>query len=182
MTTAEMSHGKRRPRPLRVGRVKPTSASAALAAPFKDPATGRFTAGNPGGRLRQLAALGKLEAESLLRLSPDSVAPWLRPHLSGAQSFVQQLVDNLPARTAELVALAGDEGKARLMAAAALTEGSRDGVDPKAAREWRDEARHWMREARQVVLTRKAIERETPTGAGPADGGTAAPWFEGSGG
>ncbi|HEY0464996.1 MAG TPA: hypothetical protein VGC79_12335 [Polyangiaceae bacterium] len=52
-----------------------TLAAAELAAPFRDPKTGHFTAGNPGGRLRQVAALDKLEAQSLLRLSADVVAP-----------------------------------------------------------------------------------------------------------
>ena len=111
--TTEVSHGKRRPRALRVGRVKPTSPAAALAAPFQDPVTKQFLPGNPGGKLKQAAALANVEAESLLRLPVDSVAPWLRGHLARAQGHVQKLVESLPAQTEELVGLCGDEAKAR---------------------------------------------------------------------
>lgn len=158
---AEVSHGKLRVRPLRADRM-PKSAAAEAAAPYRDPRTGRFTAGNPGGRLRQLGALARVEAESLLRLLPADVAPWLRGHLADAQAHVQRLIDALPNPTDELVALCGDEAKARMLAAAALTEGSREGCDPATARAWREEARSWMREVRQVVLTRMAVARETP--------------------
>jgi hypothetical protein len=157
--TVERSKGKPRPRPVRTDR-KPRTKAAELAAPFKDPRTGQFTAGNPGGRLRQVAALGKQEAESLLKLAPEAVAPFLRPHLAAAQDHAQELVDGLPAATAELVALAGDEAKARLMTSACLTEGARAECTPPEARAWREEARSWMREVRQVVLTRKAVARE----------------------
>lgn len=163
------SHGKVRPRTPRADRYRPTTPAAELAAPYRDPTTGRFGAGNPGGRLRQAAALGKLEAESLLRLPVTAVAPWLRPHLADAQAFVQGLVDALPAKTGELVALCGDEAKARLFASAALSEGSREGIDPETAAAWRKEAREWMREARQTVLTRKAIARDTPPEATDRD-------------
>ncbi len=159
--TTDKSHGKVRPRALRLDRYKPTTAAAEAAAPFRNPANGRFGAGNPGGRLRQIAALGKLEAESLLRLKPDAVAPWLRAHLADAQRYVQGLVDALPAKTSELLALCGDEAKARLLANAALSEGSREGVDAETSTAWRKESREWMREARQTVLTRKAIARDT---------------------
>lgn len=160
--TTDKSHGKVRPRALRLDRYRPNTPATEAAAPYRDPSNGRFGAGNPGGRLRQMAALGKLEAESLLRLKPDAVAPWLRGHLGDAQRYVQGLVDGLPAKTSELLALCGDEAKARLLGNAALTEGSRDGVDAETAAAWRKEAREWMREARQTVLTRKAIARDTP--------------------
>lgn len=158
--TVETSQGKPRPRPTRPDRA-PSGALADLAGPVRDPQTGRWTPGNPGARLRMIAALGRAEAESLLRLDPASVAPWLRPHLADAQAHAQALVDALPVHSAELVALCGDEAKARLMAAAALTEGAREGTDSKEAAAWREEARGWMREARQVVLTRNAIARQT---------------------
>lgn len=169
--TVETSQGKPRPRPFRKDRAPRTSA-AALAAPFRDHATGRFTAGNPGGRLRAVAALGRLEAESLLRLAADSVAPFLRPHLSQAQRYAQELVDALPGHTADLVALCGDEAKARLMASACMTEGARQECTPPEARAWREEARAWMREVRQVVLTRKALSRDIDP---PAD--EVPPWI-----
>lgn len=161
MTTIERSHGKPRPRTPRADRI-PRSAAAVLAAPHRDPATGRWKSGNPGARLRQVAALGRAEAESLLRLPVDDVAPWLRPHLQDAQRHAQQLVDSLQVASAELVALAGDEAKARLLAAACFTEGARVGCDPETAAAWRKEAREWLREARQSALTRKGLARDTP--------------------
>jgi hypothetical protein len=162
--TTGTSHGKVRPRTPRPDRYNPTTPAAEAAAPFRDPSNGRFGAGNPGGRLRQIAALGKLEAESLLRLKPDAVAPFLRGHLADAQRYVQGLVDTLPAQTSELLALCGDEAKARLLGNAALSEGSREGVDAETAAAWRKEAREWMREARQTVLTRKAVAKDTTAG------------------
>lgn len=171
----ETSHGKRRPRPLRAGR-PPSPAVSALAAPFRDPVTGYFTGGNPGGKLKQLAALARVTAESLLRLEPAHVAPWLRPHLSEAQAHCQRLVDALPAKTDELLSLCGDEARAGMFSVACLSEGAREGCTPDEAREWRKEGREWMREARQVVLTRKALARDIQ----PADGGEAGlPWFQG---
>jgi len=164
--TTDTSHGKRRPRALRLDRHKPNPDVAALAAPFKDPTTGQFTAGNPGGRLRQLAALARVTAESLLRLEPAQVAPWLRTHLIEAQAHCQRLVDALPAKTDELLSLCGDEARAGMFAVACLTEGARDGIDAETARAWREEGRAWMREARQTVLTRKAIARDTPADTG----------------
>ena len=156
----ETSHGKKRPRPLRRDRM-PSTAAAELAAPYRDPSTGRFGAGNPGGRLRQVAALAKVEAASLLRLPAEHVAPFLRPHLGDAQRHVQALVDALPVPTDELIALCGDEARARLMAAACAAEGARETCTPDEARAWRQEAREWSREVRQTLLTRKAIERDT---------------------
>lgn len=161
MTMIENSHGKARPRTPRTDRL-PRTAAAALAAPYRDPRTGRFGPGNPGARLRQVAALGRAEAESLLRLPADSVAPWLRPHLPDAQRHAQQLIDGLAVATPELVALCGDEAKARLLAAACLTEGARLDCDAETAAAWREESRAWMREARQSVLTRRGIAKETP--------------------
>lgn len=158
---AETSQSKLRPRGLRKDRL-PKSPAAEAAAPFKDPQNGRFTAGNPGGRLRQLAALARVTAGSLLKLESPEVAPWLRPHLLDAQRHVQALIDALPAATDELVALCADEARARLMISACTTEGAREQCDAKTAREWREEARLWMREARQIVLTRKAIAKDTP--------------------
>ncbi|HEU4544637.1 MAG TPA: hypothetical protein VFR23_26155 [Jiangellaceae bacterium] len=178
MTTfVETQKGKLRPRAIRPDR-PPSPAVSALAAPFKDPATGRFMAGNPGGRLRQLRALARVTAESLLRLEPDHVAPWLRPHLSEAQAHCQRLVDALPAKTDELLSLCGDEARAGMFSVACLSQGASDDCSPAEARAWRDEGRAWMREARQVVLTRKAIARDVPVD----DGGEAAlPWFQGKG-
>lgn len=166
LQTVETSHGRLYPRTPRKDRLPKTPAAEA-AAPHKDPATGRWLPGNPGSRLRQLAAIGRQEAESLLRLPVETVAPWLRAHLERAQRHAQELVDALPAHTAELVALCGDEAKARLMAAAALTEGAREDCPPPVAREWREEARAWMREVRQIVLTRKGLMRDVE----PADTG-----------
>jgi len=161
--TLETSHGKVRPRPARVDRL-PRSPAAELAAPYRDPRTGRFGAGNPGGRLRQVAALGRAEAESLLRLPLESVAPWLRAHLQAAQQHAQALVDALPVASAELVALCGDEAKARLLANAALTEGARSGCSVDDARAWREEARAWLREARQSAITRKGLAKDSEHG------------------
>lgn len=163
MTSAaiEVQQGKPRVRGPRQDRL-PTQALAALAAPVRDPVTGRWLAGNPGGRLRQAKALGRIEAESLLHLHPDAVAPWLRPHLVVAQEYVQRLVDRLgPAcDDDELVALAGDVGKARLMAGACMTEGAKTECSPGEASAWREEARAWMREVRQSVLLFRAAKRE----------------------
>jgi len=172
----EISHGKPRPRGLRHDRAPKTPAAVA-AAPYRDPKTGHFGSGNPGGRLRQLAALGRAEAESLLRLPVESVAPWLRSHLADAQEHAQRLVDALPIVTDELVALCGDEAKARLMAGAALTEGARESCSSELAFEWRNEARAWMREARQVVLCRRAVIRDTSPAEGPKAGAPVSRWL-----
>jgi hypothetical protein len=163
----ERQQGKVRVRPARADRT-PRTAAAALAAPYRDPQTGRWGPGNPGARLRQAAALGKAEAESLLRLPLESVAPWLRSHLQAAQAHAQQLVDALPVKSAELVALAGDEAKARLLANACMTEGSRVDCNAETSAAWREEARAWLREARQCALTRKGLARDIPTP--PRDG------------
>lgn len=167
--STEFSKGKRRVRPLRAGR-PPSPAVAALAAPHRDPRTGQWRSGNPGGRLRQLKALEVTEAESLLALPIDQVAPWLRPHLGEAQEHVQELVDALgTSPPAELVALCADEARARLFARACATEGARLGCSPAEARAWREEARAWLRESRQIVLTRKAVERERADGGSDED-------------
>lgn len=168
----EVSHGKPRVRAERADR--PRASLPELAAPVRDPHTGRFTSGNPGGRLRQLAALGKAEAASLLRLPVDAVAPWLRSSLSEAQQLVQELIDALPAQKADLVALCADEARARMMASAALSEGAREDCPPDVARAWREEARAWMRESRQVALTRKALARDVQPTATDDD----APWLQ----
>lgn len=157
----DTSQGKVRPRAVRLDRL-PKTAAAELAAPFRDPRTGHFTAGNPGGRLRQVAALGKLEAESIFALSVDDVAPWLRGDLAKAQRHVQGLIDALPAQTDELVALCALEARCLLLANACVTQGARADVTPVEAREFREEARTWMRELRQFALTRKAIAQATP--------------------
>ncbi len=170
----ETSHGKRRPRGIRPDRHRPSPTVAALAAPFQDPITKRFTAGNPGGKLKRLKALEVATAESLLRLDADKVAPWLRPHLDDAQEHAQGLISGLRVASDELVALCADEARARLFASACSTEGARLDCPAEDAREWRKEAREWIREARQVALTRKALERETQPEADPSDGFAAA--------
>jgi len=155
----EVSHGVPRPRPARLDK-PPTTDLAALAGPVRDPENGQFVPGNPGGRLRQFKALAKAESESLLRLRPDEVIPWLRGHLQDAQEHAQRLMDALPTLDEELVGLCADEARARLMARAAMAEGCRDGTPLETAREWRKESREWSREARQVFLTRKAALRD----------------------
>lgn len=157
----EQQQGKLRPRPARADRL-PRTPAAVAAAPHRDPKTGRWTPGNPGARLRQVVALGREVAGSLLRLEPDAVAPWLRPHLVAAQEHAQRLVDALPVKADELVALCGDEAKARLLGSAALAEGCRAGIDAETARAWREEARAWLKEARQCALTRKGLGRDLP--------------------
>jgi hypothetical protein len=172
--TIEVSHGKPRPRPARLDR-PPTTDLAGLAGPVRNPEDGRFVAGNPGGRLRQFRALARAESESLLRLTTDQVAPWLRGHLADAQDHAQRLIDALPVQDEELLGLCADEARARLMSRAALAEGCRDGADPEIAREWRKESREWSREARQIFLTRKAALRDVdPDDRSPH----AVPWLE----
>ena len=172
---AETSKGRRRPRlPIRPGR-PPSPASAVGAAPVNDPVTGHFLPQNPGARLRQIAAIGRATAESLLRLPVDSVAPWLRPHLSAAQDHAQRLVDALPAQTEELIGLVGDLARCRLLAAACVTEGAREECTPDEGREWRDESRQWMKEARAIgdatghlapKRTLRLVQRHTPNRLG----------------
>jgi len=157
----EMSHGRRRPRAsIRRDRM-PKSPAAELAAPYRDPSNGRFGAGNPGGRLRQVAALARVTAESLLRLESADVAPWLRGALLDGQKHVQGLIDALPVATEELTAIAADLARARLLAAACLSQGCREDTDPDAASKWRDESMKWTREARSLALTLRALSRDT---------------------
>jgi hypothetical protein len=169
----EVQQGKPRVRiPNRKDRL-PKTPAAELAAPYRDPRNGRFGAGNPGGRLRQVAALARVTAESLLRLETAQVAPFLRGHLGDAQRHAQALVDVLPATTDELVALCADEARARLMANACVTEGSKAECTADEARAWREEARAWLREVRQIVMTRRAVAKETPAKPKAED----SPWF-----
>jgi hypothetical protein len=157
----EQSHGRHRVRSAIRRDRPPKNPTAVAAAPVNDPVTGRFVPENPGGRLRQLAAIAKATSESLLRLPVDSVASWLRPHLKAAQDHAQRLCDALPAPTEELIGLVGDLARARLMATAAVTEGAREECDPATAAEWRSEARAWMKEARALTLTLRAIAKDT---------------------
>lgn len=157
----ERSHGRVRPRSSIRRDRPPKSPTAVAAAPVNDPVTGRFLPDNPGARLRQMAALARATAESLLRLPVDSVASWLRPHLRAAQAHAQRLCDALPSQSEELLGLVGDLARARLMATAAITEGAREDCDPATAAEWRSEARAWLKESRALTLTLRAIAKDT---------------------
>jgi hypothetical protein len=155
----ENSEGELRPQNYRPDEL-PTPPVAALAAPIRDPHSGQFVPGNPGGRLRQLKALSEARAGELIALDPAKVAPWLRPHVAAAQDHARALVAELVVQSERLNALVLDFARVRFLAQAALAEGAREDCDPETSAKWREEALRWLREVRQLTLTVTGLERE----------------------
>jgi hypothetical protein len=128
-------------------------AGTVLAVTMHDPKTGRFAVGNTAARLRAL----KAGARHLIGLDPAKCAPWARGFVAVANADARRLVeehgvqdDTALVRQAENVALAN--AVARGLAVLGLQgEGDRAALA---------EAKAWMQEHRQGLLTLKAEARE----------------------
>lgn len=164
--TVEKSHGKRRPRTPRPGEHAMTAATVS-AGPFKDASTGRFLPGNQAARLGALKRV-----RSLVTLNPAACAPWVRPFVVRAHTEVLELVAEMGAEgSASLSGFAEDAADAHAMYRALMAIALAEGTDPKVASEARSEARAWMKEHRQSVLSLRAEARAGVPGRddGPLD-------------
>lgn len=152
----ETSHGKRRPRVPRPGEGAALVA-AVMAAPLRDEKTGRWLPGNKAGRLRALQAVGK---RTLVTLNPAKCAPWVRPFVELAQAEVQQIVVECGAEaSASLKGFAVAAVNALAMHRAFLAIAVDPDTDEKRRSEALAEARAWLKEHRQSVLSLRAEAR-----------------------
>jgi hypothetical protein len=140
---------------------------AALAAPDRDPETGRFTPGNAASRLRTL----KRQAKALPWLDEARCEPWLAPYVVAAKEHAADLLADLPRDAGPLLAPIAEElAGARVVYRALLAKGLEG--DAKAL----ESARGWLREVRQHALALEGLARKP---LAKPDGGDAkpAPWF-----
>ena len=152
--TVETSHAKRRPRTPRPGE-HADAVNAVLAAPFKDASTGRFLPGNKAGRLRTLKTV-----RSLVTLNPAECAVWVRPHVAHAHTEALELVTETGAEgSTSLSGFAEDAADAHAMYRALMSLALAEGTDEKTASAARSEARAWMKEHRQSLLSLRAEAR-----------------------
>lgn len=149
MTDVERSHGKLRVRAT-ADRL-PEPPASGLAAPDRDPTTGQFQPGNTASRRRKIKRLAK----SLPWLKPADAEEWLRPFLVAAKSHAVDLLADVADHGPVVAGVAEELALARVVARALIAEGARKGGDPKAL----NDARQWMREARQFALTLSHLVR-----------------------
>lgn len=153
--TVERSHGKRRPRVPRPGETPADVRAAVLAAPLHDPATGRWLPRNQAARLRALKSLADIAA-----LSVETCAPWARPFVELARDEASKLVVEAGAEASpSLIGFAEDAATALAMHRAFLAVAVAPDVDPKTKTTALAEARAWMREHRQSLLSLRAEAR-----------------------
>jgi len=157
----ESSKDKRRPQTPRVNELTAPVPSVE-SAPVRDPHTGRFLAGNDAYRRRQAKALARAD---LVGLNPAKCVPWLRPFAELAVRQATDLVQELPkgARTSCLEQLACDTATAQAVYRGLLALGATG--DMKAL----TEARGWLREHRQNVITLTELSRQEAAAAGERD-------------
>ncbi len=152
--TVEKSHGKRRPRAPRPGEHAEIR-NAVLAAPLRDPVTGHFLRGNKAGRLRTLKSLG-----TLATLDPAACAAWVRPYVELVQVEASALVEETGAEESESLkgfAVAAADAHAMYRALMAIALAPDTPADK--ATEARSEARAWLKEHRQSLLSLRAEAR-----------------------
>ncbi len=121
-----------------------------LAEPMHDTKTGRFAKGNQAHRLRLL----KTNARHLIGLNPEKVVPWLRPWVALASADASRLVTEN--------GIEGDTGLMRLAEDVAASHAVFRGLLALGAEGDRTaltEARTWLREHRQSLLTLRAEAR-----------------------
>jgi hypothetical protein len=129
----------------------PLPPGTVLAAPMRDAKSGRFTPGNRAAKLRAL----KGSAKHLVGLNPAQVVPWLRPFVELANRDAGRLVEeNGCADDTALMRLAEDAAAAHAVFRGLLSLGA------QGDREALAEAKAWLREHRQAVLTLRAESRE----------------------
>lgn len=152
--SVETSQGKRRPRVPRPGEGAIVPATV-LAGPFKDPATGRFLPGNQASRLRALKTPTRLTT-----LNPAACAPWARPFVELAQGEASKLVTEVGAETSpSLMAFAEDAATAVALHRAFLAIALDEKTDAETKEAALGEARMWLKERRQSLLSLRAEAR-----------------------
>jgi hypothetical protein len=167
--TIEMSQGRRRPRVPRPGEHAMTVATV-LAGPYKDPATGRFVKGTQAARLRGLKTAAKLTT-----LNPASCATWVRPYIELAQREASELVVEVAAESSpSLMAFAEDAATAVAMHRAFMAIALHPETDVKTKAAALGEARQWLKERRQSLLSlrgeaRAGLPERAEHGGDPAD-------------
>jgi hypothetical protein len=160
MRRVQQSQGRPRPQVPEPGS-SPLPPGTVLAAPIRDKRTGKFAKGNDAYRLRGLRAIGK----RIVGLNPAEVAPWLRPFAALAASDAPRLVEQHGcADDAALVGLCEDVAAARAVFRGLLALGA------KGDREALSEAKAWLREHRQAVLSLKCEAREHAKQRGQREG------------
>jgi hypothetical protein len=147
------------------------SAATVLAGPYKDPATGRWLPGNSASRLRALK-----RAPKLTTLNPAACAPWARPFVELAQREASELAAEVAADgSASLLGFAEDAATAVAMHRAFLAIAMSPDTDPSTRDSALNEARMWMKERRQELLSLRAEARAGLPRRRPDDG---EPWAE----
>jgi hypothetical protein len=129
--------------------------AAVSAAPLRDPTTGKFVHGNQAGKLRGLKLV-----RSLVTLNPAECAAWVRPFVEVALDEVVQLVQEAGAEAStSLQGFAEDAADAHAMYRALMSIALDEKSDAKTAADARQEARAWMKEHRQSLLSLRAEAR-----------------------
>lgn len=153
----ERSHGKPRPRTPSPGS-NPVDAETALTAPWREPGTGRFVKGNRAATLRTV----KARPAALLTINPAMCAEWIRPVVERCQADLTRIVEaHGIAEEVDLVAIA--EG---FVTATAMFR-AYSGLAAQGNADAAGEARAWLREARQALLTLRAEVRAGRVEADP---------------
>lgn len=114
----------------------------------RDPVSGRFVEGNAAAKLSHVRRAAK-------PLDPDRVKPWLRPFAQLAHVHARHIIAELPVQTTALNALAIDTASALAIGRALMSAGGEHG-NVKVLRE----ARAWLREHRQNLITLMALARD----------------------
>lgn len=148
MATCDTQQGERRPR-----QPRPGDGSTALTAPFRNPKTGQFEPENDFARLRRLKAAYRV---GFVGLNPEEVVPYLRPFVELANADATRLIEETGA--------AGSQSLTGLAEAAANAHAFARGLQALAAtgdKDAQEQARHWLREYRQLIIALRA-EARTP--------------------
>jgi hypothetical protein len=155
----ERSQGKLRTRVPNLGLVDPPSFTGTTATDH-EPVTGRFTRGNRAAQRRAV----KASAPIIVGLDPSKCEPWLAPFAHLAGEHAANLIGELGVSSNTLSGLAIDTAAAMAVYRGLLSLGASG--DRKALAE----ARAWLREARQNVITLTSLVGSQPRQAqSPAD-------------
>lgn len=147
----ERSHNALRTRVPNLGLVDPPSFSGTTAADH-EPGTGRFVAGNRSARRRAV----KAAAPVIVGLDPTTCDPWLAPFAKLAGEHAAAMITELGIESNTLSGLAIDTAAAMAVYRGLLSLGAAG--DRKALAE----ARAWLREARQNVITLTSLHGKEP--------------------
>ena len=144
----ERSHGLLRTRVPNLGLVSPPKLSAPTATDHEK-VTGRFAKGNAAAKRRTV----KAAAPIIVGLDPEQCEPWLAPFARLAGEHAANLVGELGIDSNILSGLAIDTAAAMAIYRGLLSLGAKG--DTKAL----SEARAWLREARQNVITLASLAK-----------------------